>query len=112
MLISVSNGKRPPLISDSMLMQLPVPLRLHQQDAARAAEIGAGEQRHALLLGGQRDRSGAGIGERAVDQDAVAGIGHIGELRDVVPAQEIVELVLPSSRRAVALIHAGILHRV
>src|SRR6266542_6456517 len=37
----------------------------------------------------------ARIGQRAVDQDAVAGIRHIGELGDVVLAQEIVELVLP-----------------
>ena len=53
--------------------------RLHQQDAARAAEIGAGQQRHAFLLGGQGDRMHAGVGERAVDQDAVPGIGDIGE---------------------------------
>ncbi len=68
---------------------------LHEKDAARAAEIGPGQQRHALLLGGQRHRVHVRVGERAVDQDAVAGVGHIGELRDLVLAQQVVDLVLP-----------------
>jgi hypothetical protein len=82
---------------------------LHQQDTASAAEIGPGEQCHPLLLGGQRDRLGSGIGERAVDQDPVGGIRHTSELGDIVAAQQVVEIVLPSSRRAAVLIHAAIL---
>ena len=77
---------------------------LHQQHAAGAAEIGAGEQRHALLLGGQRHGVDIGIGERAVDQDAVARVRHVGELRDLVLAQEVVDLVLPARFRAASLL--------
>ena len=69
---------------------------LHQEDAARAAEIGAGQQRHALLLCGQGDGVDAGVGQRPVDQDPVPGIGDVGELRDVVAAQQVVDLVLPN----------------
>jgi len=36
---------------------------LHQQHAARPAEIGAGEQRYALLFARQRDGMGSRIGE-------------------------------------------------
>ncbi len=79
MLTSVRNGKRPPLISDSMLMQLPTPLDCISSTAARAAEIGAGGERHAFLLGGERDRAHAGVGERTVDQHGVAGVRHVGE---------------------------------
>src|SRR5215469_7338456 len=89
MLTSVRNGKRAPLISESMLMQLPTPLDCISS-TARAAQIGAGDQRHALLLGGQRDRMNVGIGERAVDQDRMPGIRHIGDLRDAVLAQQVV----------------------
>jgi hypothetical protein len=46
------------------------------------------------------------IGERSVDHDPVAGIGHIGKLSDIVAAQQIVEIVLPSAR-CVAFAHAG-----
>jgi hypothetical protein len=56
---------------------------LHEQNAARAAEIGAGEQRHALLLGRQRNRMHSRIGERTVDQDAVSRIRHVRELRHI-----------------------------
>src|SRR5262249_2557438 len=101
MLTSVRNGNRPPLMSESMLMQLPTPL-LHQQHAAFAAEIGAREQRHALLFGRERNGMNLGIGERTVDQDLVAGIGHIGELRHPAAAQQIVYFVLPGLRRALA----------
>jgi hypothetical protein len=80
--------------------------RLHQQDAARAAKIGAGQQRDTLFFRGQRDGLRTGVGERAVDQDAVAGIRDIGELRDVMAAQQIVELVLPARRAAVAVGHS------
>jgi hypothetical protein len=38
------------------------------------------------------------IGERSVDQNAVAGIGDIGELSDIVAAQQIVKIVPPSAR--------------
>ena len=38
----------------------------------------------------------AGIGERAIDENAVAGIGHVGELGDVVATEQIVELMLPA----------------
>ena len=38
----------------------------------------------------------ARIGQRAVDQDAVPGIRHIGELGDVVAAQQLVKLVRPA----------------
>jgi hypothetical protein len=89
-----------------MLMQLPTPLLCIKQDAASAAEIGAGEQRHSLFFGRQRDRVYALIGKRAVDQDAVAGIRHIGELGDIVSAQKIVEIVLPAGRRAAIAAHA------
>ena len=46
------------------------------------------------------------IGERSVNQDAVAGIGHLGELSDIVAAQQIIEIVLPPARPD-ALVHAG-----
>jgi hypothetical protein len=46
------------------------------------------------------------IGERSVDQDPVAGIGHIGELSDIVAAQKIVEIVLPPARPD-AFVHDG-----
>jgi hypothetical protein len=46
------------------------------------------------------------ISERSVDQDPVAGIGHIGELSDIVAAQQIVEIVLPPARPD-AFVHAG-----
>ena len=46
------------------------------------------------------------IGERAVYQDPVAGIGHVGELSDIVAAQQIVEIVLPAARLD-ALVRAG-----
>jgi hypothetical protein len=79
------------------------PARLHQQNRTRAAEIGAGAERHALLLGRERDRMHRRIGERTVDQDGVAGVRHIAELRDVVRPQEIVELVLPGGLGAAAV---------
>jgi hypothetical protein len=53
---------------------------LHQQDTAGPAEVGTGEHRHPLLLSGQRHGMDLRIGERSVDQDPVARIGHIGEL--------------------------------
>ncbi len=46
------------------------------------------------------------IGERSVDQYPVTGIGHIGELSDIVAAQQIVEIVLPPARPG-ALVYAG-----
>ena len=45
----------------------------------------------------------AGIGKRAVDENAVAGIGHVGELGDVVAAEQIVELVLPAGAGLVSV---------
>ena len=54
---SIRSGRRQVWFSASMLMQLPTPLRLHQQHAALAAEPGAGEQADALLLGGQHHAS-------------------------------------------------------
>src|SRR5256885_12630271 len=104
MLTRLRNGKCPPLIRDSMLMQLPVPLDCIKR-TPRAPPRSAPAKRHTLFLCGQRDRLRAGIGERAVDQDAVAGIRHIGELRDVVAAQQVVELVLPARRAAVVIGH-------
>jgi hypothetical protein len=40
-----------------------------------------------------------GIGERAVDQDAVPGIRHIGELRYVMAPKQIVKGILPPLAR-------------
>jgi hypothetical protein len=79
---------------------------LHQEDSAGAAEVGAGEHRHALLLAGQRHGMDLRVGQGSVDQNPVAGIGHIGELSDVVAAQQIVEIVLPPVR-ADAFAHVG-----
>src|SRR5437868_11056757 len=38
---------------------------------------------------------GRRIGEGAVDQDAMAGIWHIGELGDIVAALQVVKIILP-----------------
>jgi hypothetical protein len=48
-------------------MQLPTPLDCINSTPTGAAEIGPGEQRHPLFLGGERDRLGGGIGQRALD---------------------------------------------
>jgi hypothetical protein len=69
MLTRVRNGNRPALISDSMLMQLPTTAALHEQDAARAAEVGAGDERHAFFFRGQGDRVDVRIGERTIDEN-------------------------------------------
>jgi hypothetical protein len=58
-----------------MLMQLPTPL-LCIMRTPRAPHVG--------------------IGQRPVDQDAMPGIGHVGELGDVVLAQQIIHLILPA----------------
>jgi hypothetical protein len=105
MLTRVRKRKPPALDQGQHVDAVPGAARLHQQDSARAAEIGAGEQRHPFLLGGQRYRAGLRVGERAVDQHPVAGIRHIGELGDVVAAQQIIERILPARRRASARVH-------
>jgi hypothetical protein len=46
------------------------------------------------------------IGERAVDQNPVPGIGHISELSDIVSPQQIIEIVLPSAGPD-AFVHVG-----
>ena len=40
-----------------------------------------------------------GIGERAIDENAVSGIGYISKLRDPVAAQEVVKRMLPADLR-------------
>jgi hypothetical protein len=57
---------------------------VHQEHAARAAKVRARQQRDPLLLCGEGDGVDTWIGQRAIDQNAVTSIGHVGELGDVV----------------------------
>ena len=84
MLTSVRNGKRAALYQRQHVDAVADAARLHQQHGARAAEIGAGDKRHAFLLGRQRDRMHAGVGERAINQNAVTRIRNICNLRHAV----------------------------
>ena len=77
-------------------MQLPTPLDCISRTRARAAEIGAGDERDAFLLGGQGNRMDLGVGERAVDENAVPGVGHVGDLGNAMAAQQVVEIMLPA----------------
>ena len=95
MVISISSGKRQVRASDSMLMQLPTPARLHQQRGALAAEPGAGGKRHALLLGGEHHVADCRVGAAALDQPGMAGIGHIADLADVGALERVEQPVGP-----------------
>ena len=84
-------------------MQLPTPLRCISRTPRappRSAPASSATPSSSVV---SATECTSGIGQRAVDQDAMPGIRHIGELRDVVAAQQIVELVLqltePAPRR-------------
>src|SRR5690348_18472046 len=48
---------------------------------------------------------GLRIGKQPVDQNSVSGIRNIGELRDIIPAEQVIEFVLPFCRRILAFVH-------
>jgi hypothetical protein len=93
MLTSARNGKWPLLIKDSIFLQFPVPLDCISKTPRAPPEIGPGEQRDALLSR-QCHRMNLWVGQRAVDQRLMAGIRNIGELGDIVPAQQRIERVV------------------
>jgi hypothetical protein len=57
-------------------------------------EVGPRQKGHTLFLGRQGHRMHLGTAERAVDQNTMAHIGHVGKLGDVV--RKVVDLVLPA----------------
>ena len=95
MLTSISSGKRPPLVNDNMLMQLPTPL-LCNNKTPRASEIGTSQQGNILLLRRQGHRMHLRVRQGEVDEAAMSGIGHVGKLHDLVLARQIVDVVLPA----------------
>jgi len=92
-------GKARPFDQESMLDAVADATRLHQQHRARAAEIRAGDERNALLLRGQRNGVDVRVGKRPVDENAVTGIGNVGNLRDAVSTQQIIKIMLPNCCR-------------
>ena len=68
---------------------------MHQQNAAVAAEPGAGEQGHAFFLGGQRQRQYRRVGAAALDQAPVSGVGYVGYLPYPVFLQNLENSVWP-----------------
>jgi len=94
-------------ISDSMLMQLPVPLLCTNRTGRAPPKSAPASSATPSSSVGQCDRMRLRIGERPVDQKPVAGIRHIGELSDIVPAQQVIEFVLPFCWRVVAFVHKG-----
>jgi hypothetical protein len=80
------------------LTQFADPAALHQERAPFAAEPGAGEQRHAFLLGGQHDRAHRRIGMGQLDQPRMPGIRHVGELAYAELPKRAVDRVPPVRR--------------
>ena len=68
---------------------------LHQEYAAGSAKVGTGKHGDAFLFGGESNGVHIRVGQRAIDERPVSGVRNIGELRDVVFTQQIIELVRP-----------------
>src|SRR5260221_948692 len=71
---------------------------LHEQDAALSAEPGAGQQRHALLLGGEPDRPDCILGTAKIDEPGMPGIGDIGDLTDAGLFEDAKDVIGPVYR--------------
>jgi hypothetical protein len=71
------------------------PAALHQQHTALATEPGAGQQRHAFLLGAERHAGHPVMGGAAVDQAGMARIRHVGDLAHLQCVQLVEDGIRP-----------------
>jgi hypothetical protein len=89
------------------LTQLPVPLLcIKRTPRAPPRSAPASIATPSSSLVSTTEWTSGSASDRSIDQDPVAGIGHIGELSDIVAAQKIVEIVLPPDRPD-AFVHDG-----
>ena len=78
---------------------------LQQQCASGPAQVCAGQQRDAFLLGGERHSHDLRIGESPPDHCAVTGVRHVGEQTDVHRPQLVVEDLRPVALVGRVLVH-------
>ena len=90
-------------------MQLPTPLDCMSRTPRAPAEVCAGEEPDAFLLGGQRNGLDFRVVQGAVDEHPVPGVRDVGELGHAKFAQHPVDLVRPGrARLRLAALLAGI----